>query len=51
MLKMTVREQRDTLKMRLQEVQQSSDVAAVGPAVNDVEALLVDVDAAYGFKQ
>lgn len=51
MLEMAVREQRDTLKMHVKEVQHSPDAVTIGPAIGEVEALLVDVDQTYGFKE
>lgn len=49
MLLMAVREERDTLKIRVQEIQMSPRIATIAPAVNDADALLLEIDEQFGY--
>ena len=49
MLLMAVREERDTLKMRVQEIQMSADVVTIAPAVKDADDLLLEIDEQFGY--
>lgn len=49
MLLMAVREERDTLKMRVQEIQTSPEIGTIAPAVNDAGALLLEIDQQFGY--
>lgn len=49
MLMMSVREVRDMLSLRVQEVELSADGDSIGPAVSDARVLLNMIDEQFGY--